>query len=82
VVITAGTAIAHAVSQPMTWLTGSCALATMVALWALHFAGSDHLVNRHVEHTADPILAGRLRLKEFGDSARRGGARDGLGLAC
>jgi hypothetical protein len=54
----------------------------MVALWALHFAGSDHLVNRHVEHTADPILAGRLRLKVFGDSARRGGARDGPGPAC
>lgn len=62
VVVTTGTAIAHQTGQPMTWLTGSCALLIMLALWALYFAGSDHLVNRHVEHTTDPILAGRLTL--------------------
>jgi len=32
VVVTTGTAIAREASQPMTWLTGSCAFATMLAL--------------------------------------------------
>jgi low temperature requirement protein LtrA len=61
-VLTTGTAIAAAPTGPMTWFTGTCALITTVALWALYFAGSDHLVNRHVETTSDPILAGRLTL--------------------
>jgi low temperature requirement protein LtrA len=61
-VLTTGTAIAAAPPGPMTWLTGTCALSTCVALWALYFAGSDHLVNQHVETTTDPILAGRITL--------------------
>ena len=50
----------------MVLLTGTCALGTAVALWAMYFAGSDHLVNRHVEGTTDPILAGRLTLSGEG----------------
>ena len=65
-VLTTGTAIAAAPRGPMTWLTGTCALSTCVALWALYFAGSDHLVNRHVETTTDPILAGRITLTSEG----------------
>jgi low temperature requirement protein LtrA len=44
----------------MTLVTGTCALVTIVALWALYFGGSDHLVNRHVETTTDPIFAARM----------------------
>lgn len=66
-VFTTGTAIAAAgAERPVTWLTGSCGLVTAVALWALYFAGSDHLVNRHVEQTRDPILAGRLTMSSEG----------------
>jgi low temperature requirement protein LtrA len=65
-VLTTGTAIAAAPTRPMTILTGTCALGTAVALWALYFAGSDHLVNRHVEGTTDPILAGRLTINGEG----------------
>lgn len=66
-VFTTGTAIAAAgPERPVTWLTGSCGLVTAVALWALYFAGSDHLVNRHVEQTSDPILAGRLTMSSEG----------------
>jgi len=66
VVVTTGTAVAEVPSRPMAFLTGSCALAIPVALWALYFAGSDHLVNRHVERTTNPILAGRLTLSSEG----------------
>jgi hypothetical protein len=38
-------------------VTGTGALATIVALWALHFAASGRLLDRYVEATADPILA-------------------------
>jgi low temperature requirement protein LtrA len=61
-VLSTGIAIAAAPTTAMTYLTGTCALITAVALWALYFAGSDHLVNRHVEATTDPILSGRLAL--------------------
>jgi hypothetical protein len=40
-------------------VTGTGALATIVALWALHFAASGRLLDRYVEATADPILAAR-----------------------
>jgi low temperature requirement protein LtrA len=60
--LTTGTAIAHAPRNAMTVLTGTSAFAAAAALWALYFAGSDHLVNRHVETTSDPILAARLAL--------------------
>ena len=46
----------------MTLFTGACAFVAAVALWALYFAGSDHLVNRHVETTTDPIYAARLAM--------------------
>lgn len=60
--LTTGAAIAAAQMNAMTYFTGTCALVTTVSLWALYFAGSDHLVNEHVENTTDPILAGRLTL--------------------
>lgn len=66
-VFTTGAAISAAgAERPVTWLTGCCGLVTAVALWALYFAGSDHLVNRHVERTRDPILAGRLTMSSEG----------------
>jgi hypothetical protein len=40
-------------------VTGTCALATIVALWALHFAASGRLMDRYVDTTTDPILAAR-----------------------
>lgn len=42
-----------------TIVTGACVLVTIVALWALHFAASGHLLNRYVETTTDPIFAAR-----------------------
>jgi low temperature requirement protein LtrA len=59
-VLTTGTAISHAPRDAMTVFTGGCAFVTAVALWALYFAGSDQLVNRHLETTTDPIYAARL----------------------
>lgn len=58
-VLTSGTAIADAPRTLMTLLTGAFALVTIVALWALHFAASGHLLNRYVETTTDPIFAAR-----------------------
>jgi low temperature requirement protein LtrA len=66
VVLTTGVAIAGSPVRPANVLTGSCALVSTVALWALYFAGSDHLVNRHVETTSKPILAGRLTMNGLG----------------
>ena len=40
-------------------VTGTCALVTIVALWALHFAASGRLMDRYVDTTTDPILAAR-----------------------
>jgi low temperature requirement protein LtrA len=59
-VLTAGAALAAAPPGPLTLLTGTCALVTLVALWALYFGGSDHLINRHAETTPDPIFAVRM----------------------
>ena len=44
----------------MTVFTGGCTFVTAVVLWALYFAGSDHLVNRHLETTTDRSNAARL----------------------
>jgi low temperature requirement protein LtrA len=58
-VLTSGTAIADAPVTLLTVVTGTCALVTIVALWALHFASSGHLLDRYVQTTTDPILAAR-----------------------
>jgi low temperature requirement protein LtrA len=58
-VLTSGTAIADASVTLLTVVTGTCALVTIVALWALHFASSGHLLDRYVQTTTDPILAAR-----------------------
>jgi low temperature requirement protein LtrA len=58
-VLSSGTAIADAPRTLLTVVTGTGALATIVALWALHFAASGRLLDRYVETTADPILAAR-----------------------
>lgn len=62
-VLTTGIAIADVPIDAMTVLTGACALIIVVALWALYFASSDELVDRHIETTSNPILAGRLTLE-------------------
>jgi low temperature requirement protein LtrA len=61
-VLTSGTALADAPRTLLTLVTGTAALATIVALWALHFAASGHLLDRYVETTTDPILAARRTL--------------------
>ena len=61
-VLASGIAITDAPRTLMTLVTGTCALVTIVALWALYFGGSDHLVNRHVETTTDPIFAARMAM--------------------
>jgi low temperature requirement protein LtrA len=58
-VLSSGTALADAPRTLLTLVTGTAALATIVALWALHFAASGRLLDRYVETTADPILAAR-----------------------
>jgi low temperature requirement protein LtrA len=58
-VLTSGTALADAPRTLLTLVTGTAALATIVALWALHFAASGHLLDRYVETTTDPIFAAR-----------------------
>jgi low temperature requirement protein LtrA len=58
-VFTTGTAIAAAPMTGMTLLTGTAALAGTVALWALGFGRSHHLILQHVEETKDPIRASR-----------------------
>jgi low temperature requirement protein LtrA len=62
VVLTTGAAIAEAMPEPITWLTGACALTIVIALWSLYFRSSDHLVSRHADETRDPILAARLAM--------------------
>jgi low temperature requirement protein LtrA len=58
-VLTSGTALADAPRTLLTLVTGTGALATIVALWALHFAASGRLMDRYVQTTTDPILAAR-----------------------
>jgi low temperature requirement protein LtrA len=58
-VLTSGTALADAPRTLLTLVTGTGALATIVALWALHFAASGRLLDRYVQTTTDPILAAR-----------------------
>jgi low temperature requirement protein LtrA len=58
-VLSSGTALADAPRTLTTVVTGTCALVTIVALWALHFASSGRLMDRYVETTTDPILAAR-----------------------
>jgi low temperature requirement protein LtrA len=62
-VLTTGIAIADVPIDAMTVLTGTCALIIVVSFWALYFASSDELVDRHVATTSNPILAGRLTLE-------------------
>jgi low temperature requirement protein LtrA len=58
-VLSSGTALADASRALLTVVTGTCALVTIVALWALHFAASGRLMDRYVDTTTDPILAAR-----------------------
>jgi low temperature requirement protein LtrA len=58
-VLSSGTAIADAPRTLLTVAAGTCALVTIVALWALHFVSSGRLMDRYVETTTDPILAAR-----------------------
>ena len=58
-VLSSGTALADAPRTLLTLVTGTAALATIVALWALHFAASGHLLDRYVQTTTDPIFAAR-----------------------
>jgi low temperature requirement protein LtrA len=58
-VLTTGTALADAPRTLLTLVAGTAALATIVALWALHFAASGRLLDRYVQTTTDPILAAR-----------------------
>jgi low temperature requirement protein LtrA len=61
-VLSSGTALADAPRTLLTLVTGTGALATIVALWALHFAATGRLLDRYVETTTDPILAARRTL--------------------
>lgn len=56
----AAEAISAAPISFMTLLTGICSLVSIIALWALYFGGSDHLVVRHAEETTNPIRAAIL----------------------
>jgi low temperature requirement protein LtrA len=58
-VLSSGTALADAPRTLLTLMTGTCALATIVALWALHFAASGRLLDRYVQTTTDPVFAAR-----------------------
>jgi len=58
-VFTTGTAIAAAPTTLMTLITGTVALAGIVALWALNFGRSARLTLHYREETGDPIRTGR-----------------------
>lgn len=58
-VLMAGTAIAGSSLTLMTLVTGTCALAGTVALWALSFGSSSRMIKQHATETSDPILASR-----------------------
>jgi low temperature requirement protein LtrA len=58
-VFTTGTAVAAAPMTLMTLATGTAALAGTVALWALGFGRSHHLILGHAEETRDPVRASR-----------------------
>lgn len=58
-VLTTGTGIAGASLTMMTLITGTCALAGTVAMWALSFGRAHRLILQHVEKTSDPIRASR-----------------------
>lgn len=61
-VLLAGTALTDATATMMTVVTGASALVTTVALWALYFGASDHLVDQLLESTTDPIYSGRMTM--------------------
>jgi low temperature requirement protein LtrA len=61
-VLLAGTALTDAPATLMTLVTGASALVTTVALWALYFGASDHLVDQLLESTGDPIHSGRMTM--------------------
>lgn len=58
-VLTAGTAISHAPITIISLLTGTFALLGIIALWALSFGRSHHLILQHSEKTSDPIRTSR-----------------------
>jgi low temperature requirement protein LtrA len=58
-ILTTGVAIAAARITGMTLVTGTVALAGIVALWALSFGRPHRLTLQHLEETRDPIRAGR-----------------------
>jgi len=62
IVLTTARSISEAPINYMTVLTGICSFASIVALWALYFVGSNHLVERHAEETTNPIRAARLAM--------------------
>jgi low temperature requirement protein LtrA len=62
IVLSTSRALSAAPISFLTLLIGICSLASIVALWALYFGGSDHLVVRHAEETSNPILAARLAM--------------------
>ncbi|WP_308161336.1 low temperature requirement protein A [Bacillus sp. ISL-46] len=62
IVLTTGRAISAAPISFITLVIGICSLASIVALWALYFGGSDHLVVHYTEQTTNPILAARLAM--------------------
>ncbi|MBT2728145.1 low temperature requirement protein A [Bacillus sp. ISL-75] len=62
IVVTTGRAISAAPINHITLLTGICSIASIVALWAIYFGGSEHLVLHYTEETTNPILAARLAM--------------------
>jgi low temperature requirement protein LtrA len=46
--------------EPPVLLACALVFATMVALWALYFGGSDRLVSNRAESTTDTIRAARM----------------------
>jgi len=59
-ILTSGTAIADGRPSAAMVLTAAMAMVVIIALWALYFSGSDHLVNKQAETTSDPLRAARL----------------------
>jgi low temperature requirement protein LtrA len=60
VVLTTATAISESPTEPATVLAGTAAFVVVAALWALYFAGSSRIVERHATSTVDPIWVARM----------------------
>lgn len=61
-ILATGSGLAAEELAPPVLLAGTFAFASIVALWALYFGGSDRVLSYRAETTGDPIRAARMAM--------------------